>query len=258
MSAKRNLNTPSPAEGASPVRGFTLIELLVVIAIIAILAAMLLPALARAKAQAHSTACKNHLRQMTLAVRMYVDDFKRYPYYHDNSLVWEMQQWEEVLEPYYPLKWTNVSYHCPAYKGVIWFHSAHVHVSGTYGSYGYNAFGSTFLDFSSKWGLGRYRPMVPSALSDSEVLVPSEMLAFGDSRLNNDSREPWYLGGMDYLICGGPLNTMYLDSPRHGKNYNVSFCDGHVIPMKVAEFCNPTNTAVLWNNDHQPHPELWP
>src|SRR5213082_2530588 len=77
-------------------RGFTLIELLVVIGIIAVLAALLLPALSTAKLAANRIACVDHLRQLGLAAAMYVQDFDGY-YPSSNST----NKWPDALRSGY-------------------------------------------------------------------------------------------------------------------------------------------------------------
>src|SRR5258708_39351657 len=93
--------------------GFTLVEMLVVMAIIAILMAMLLPAISRAKGKANAISCLNNMRQLNLAATMYASD-------HDEEFPARRtptNAWPHKLKPYY-VNWKIIA--CPSDRfGVV-------------------------------------------------------------------------------------------------------------------------------------------
>jgi prepilin-type processing-associated H-X9-DG protein/prepilin-type N-terminal cleavage/methylation domain-containing protein len=239
--------------------GLTLVELLVVIAIIVVLAAMLLPVLSQAKARGRSVVCKNHLRQIGLALNMYVSDGRRYPSLGDSA---PYLTWADRLLPYYPLSWTNVSWQCPTYIG----NAGAIHVwtpshPGWSASYAYNWRGIVGVitwqganPSVGKLNLGLGR-LPKDASREPEVLAPSEMYAVADTRavahgelVRGEMRmSPWVpvqFGGVEL-------------PPPHGKGYNVLFCDSHVQLNLRRNLLFPPRTAHNWNRDHQTHPEAW-
>jgi prepilin-type processing-associated H-X9-DG protein/prepilin-type N-terminal cleavage/methylation domain-containing protein len=227
---------------AAGLSAFSLLELITVIAIIAIIAALLLPTFSQAKSRAQQVKCVGNLHQLGVGLANFVADNHAYPSHFagpnsDNSGPWELQLERGGFDNSKPQKnfWKVGVWHCPAAQG---------RANGQ--SYGYNSFGSLrFGNLTNNFGLhGLWvagSGMVPVA--ESEVVVPSDMMAIGESDSMDFGRSESY--NFQHKIL------------RHRNLSNVVFCDGHVESQTVQFLFEDTSDAALvrWNRDHLPHRE---
>jgi prepilin-type N-terminal cleavage/methylation domain-containing protein/prepilin-type processing-associated H-X9-DG protein len=248
---------------------FTLIELLVTMAIIAILASQMLPALCRAKSATHFIRCKSNLKQISLAMTMYVNDCAAYPFYDSGDSGPMGRTWESSLLPYLSVQkpsWSRQGtiYLCP---------SDPAFESGLPGlSYGYNARGMASSGGNTplgQLGLGGIalaslsKSISQIAQRESAVVAPSEMIALGDAF--SESRGKVYRSLQEWLgfnfnavaVIAGGADPQKQARERHQTKANVGFCDGHVVGMPFHKLFADSDAAyLLWNADHQAHTDL--
>lgn len=182
-------------------RGFTLIELLVVIAIIAILAAILFPVFAKAREKARQSSCLSNIKQLTLAVLQYCQDYdERFPYRGANcnaTARWGGLPLQHVI-PY--VKSTQI-YQCPSMTPRNYCGNVAASMAAQVPGSSYN------VSCGLAATLGT--PM-------ATITMPSEMAMMGESAGANFWRPV-----NDYVGCDcGVLNT-------HNDGINVGYCDGH-------------------------------
>ena len=259
-------------------RGFTLIELLVVIAVIAILAAILLPALAAAKAKAQQTGCLNNMRQWGLADTLYVDD-------NNQVFPWPRYQVSSVQQQDNPL-WTDVQTFYDLGQGNdVWFNALPSYVGGL-PLYKWVTNPNGFVSLSSiftcptavSWGINpldvaaSHGDMVPgqrplfnysmnskslaneastAILKTSMVVHSSAFVLFSDVRFRSDD-SPFYGTAANQVDLATPHCYTTRFAARHKQGALITFSDGHASRFKYTYVVNPSgkdpgNADINWD-----------
>jgi prepilin-type N-terminal cleavage/methylation domain-containing protein/prepilin-type processing-associated H-X9-DG protein len=235
-SMNQRIETESHFRGNRSPSGFTLIELLVVIAIIAILAGMLLPALAKAKAKAHAAQCTSNVRQLSLATQLYaMDNDDKLPATGQNT---DPYVWIPLVKPYIGNSDTNTAttkggvFNCPTLMAV-----AHQNVQIAGRCYAVSEKLDRANDAFTRLG-GRKM---------SQANRPSHTVLLGDGARNETLTGVYYRIECWAAIPGtgkGPNLEPVAYPPLHNQRANVGFLDGHVEALK-------TNITAIRCSGHQ-------
>ena len=181
-------------------RGFTLIELLVVIAIIAILAAILFPVFARAREKARQTSCLSNVKEITLGLMMYAQDYDETLVMYNNSVY--TFSWINAVDPY--IKNAQVR-QCPSQRG------------------GYCDYGVIYPHVSA----------VGSAQKLGEIEYPAQtaLLTETEAQDVNGRYGNLYLGYCPFHYAEGSISWAYYRGVawpgRHNGGNNCGYIDGH-------------------------------
>ena len=215
-------------------RGFTLIELLVVIAIIAILAAILFPAFARARENARRASCQSNVKQILLGVMQYTQDYdEKYPpmYTFVPTVGTTIGVWYTYTQPY--LKSVQL-FKCPSDSSSDLARASEL-LNGT----GY------VVSYAANYFLGR--DITEGMVSLSSVESPSTTVYMSDAGMQADgtngtvqATSPLKNGGIRILIdpsisglAVGTNGDWMGPNPRHLETTVVGYADGHVKALRA-------------------------